>query len=455
MAFIYIFWTEEKASRVHQAAPSIEHTISWCWAHTCNHVCNNGITLSSQVFEGLHREHVLLPFASRPLLDVLQWSVASDWNPEKTCLLSDGLRSQAGRPLAHWLSIGQDHNIWLESGTSKHELTLSSLQSLGCKSTSLWPLESCNLLLNTCKIVGEVADCVDVASLLPIFLGCFACEALSVCAPCAWATVHDHRHLRINFFSSLECLHKLLGEGDLCVPPSLTNASTAINQKDCVDLCVQACKSCVVHGGLAPVLGTLSVFEAFWGPTIGALTSSSGSLDNISEALPGATTTIFGAGGPCSPCTQLAVHIACLGIALNLLLGVTTGSATILHWCKGASHSLLDTTATLRTALAPAAPRLLDTVNRASLIVAALELASWQALCSSVCSTSNTTSKVLLTTTALLCAFLWDPGAHGTVFEKCTVLAISLHLVELSTDLLQGTHLTFKLRIVVTASGHP
>merc|ERR1719313_1339841 len=455
MAFIYIFWTEEKASRVHQAAPSIEHTISWCWAHTCNHVCNNGITLSSQVFEGLHREHILLPLASRPLLDVLQWSVASDWNPEKTSLLSDGLRSQASRPLAHWLSIGQHHHIWLESSTTKHELTLGSLQSLGCKSTSLWPLESCNLLLYTCKIVGEVADCIDVASLLSIFLGCFACEALSICAPCAWATVHNHRHLCINFFSSLKCLHKLLGEGDLCVPPSLTNASTAINQKNGVDLCVQASKSCVVNAGLAPILGTLSVFEAFWGPTIGALTSSSGSLDDISEALSGATTTIFGAGGPCSPCTQLAVHIAWLGIALNFLLGVTTGSATILHWCKGASHSLLDTTATLCAALAPAAPRLLDTVNRASLIVAALELASRQALGSSVCSTGNSTSEILLTTSTLLCALLWDPGAHGAVFKESTVLAITLHLVELSTDLLKGTHLTFELCIVVTASGHP
>merc|ERR1719218_505735 len=96
----------------------------------------------------------------------------------------------------------------------------------------------------------------------------------------------DDRHLSFNHVCwTLERFHKLFGEGNLCIPTSLSDAPTSIDEEDGVNLCVQACQCCVVDSGHASVLGTLSIFKALWTPAIGALACSSCSLDNISGAL--------------------------------------------------------------------------------------------------------------------------------------------------------------------------
>ena len=54
---------------------------------------------------------------------------------------------------------------------------------------------------------------------------------------------------------------------------------------------------------------------------------------------------------------------------------------------------------------------------------------------------------------AFLGAFLWIPLGHLTILEE-TRMTIAFHLIQFSTDLLQGTELRFKVEVIVSASFH-
>jgi hypothetical protein len=119
------------------------------------------------------------------------------------------------------------------------------------------------------------------------------------------------------------------------------------------------------------------------------------------------------------------------------------------------TESLLDTSAALGTTFAPTCPRFKSTINWAWMLIAFHLCCTRQAFPAPIGACDQATHQLLSTTTTLLRALLSFPFFFLAVNkEQAALFSISLHLVELASDFLEGTELRLEADVVLVAALH-
>lgn len=121
----------------------------------------------------------------------------------------------------------------------------------------------------------------------------------------------------------------------------------------------------------------LLVFQPLGGPHVGTRTLTHGLLFHKLHALLCASIANLGTWRPLTPATEFALFLTSMGIASSCLRCGITWLPFESHCSLDIAQALLNTTATLCTALTPALPLLKLTIYWARLRITCLHCGKW------------------------------------------------------------------------------
>mmetsp|Transcript_36327 Transcript_36327/g.78623 ORF Transcript_36327/g.78623 Transcript_36327/m.78623 type:complete len:617 (+) Transcript_36327:820-2670(+) len=234
------------------------------------------------------------------------------------------------------------------------------------------------------------------------------------------------------------------------VPSPPAQAAAAVHEDCEIDLGVAGQVVILVQRGARVSVAVHELQSGLVGG-VGAGAGAGGRGDDALLSALGAAPAGLGAGSPVAPVRQDAVGIAGVGVAALGLLGVFTGLAVVLHLGHDGSHALANAATALGRAAGPALPLADDAVDGAGLHVAALLFGQRRA--------GHAVHRVHQDRP---CLRQEAASASGRALARLEVghLAIgdentlTFHLVELSSNLLEGAHLGLEVVLLVAALLH-